>query len=46
MTALSAPLLPDEMAHDGGGPDHQEKLFARAAVTFALMNALLPEGAL
>ena len=31
---------------EGGGPDHQEKLFARAAVTFTLMNAALPEVAL
>lgn len=39
-------LLLDEKAREGGGPDHQEKLFARAAVTFTLMNAALPEVAL
>ena len=39
-------LLLDEKAREGGGPDHQEKLFARAAVTFSLMNAALPEVAL
>jgi hypothetical protein len=39
-------LLLDEKARESGGPDHQEKLFARAAVTFTLMNAALPEVAL
>jgi hypothetical protein len=39
-------LLLDEKARDGGGPDHQEKLYARAAVTFTLMNAALPGVAL
>lgn len=39
-------LLLDEKARECGGPDHQEKLFARAAVTFALMNAALAEVAL
>ena len=39
-------LLLDDKAREGGGPEHQEKLFARAAVTFTLMNAALPGVAL